>query len=527
MVENSLLGHKARAVYGSPAGSPLLRAHREIESMVLDRDTQQVDTAVIGAGVAGTYAAWRLQQARPRTSVALFEMSDRVGGRLCSATLPGLPHVTAELGGMRFIPERHRMVAGLVDELQLPVAELAPAPPPGHCGDNLVYVRGRLLRASELADAHKVPYRLDPAELGLTPEQLRDRLRRRFGPSCGHAGAGQFEAPVLGRPLYAHGFWDLVSRVYSGEAHQLMLDCFPEVGNGTAALALRPSDLAASVHSQTIAGGFDRLPKALAGLFVGDGGQLLRNHRLHGITRCPGQPYVLRFVRTATVDGATADLDPSEGVAVRAVRVILALPRRALELVRWDPLRADRRLGALIRSVAGGAAVRLILAYPAPWWRGLGIVAGRSLTDLPIRQTRYLGTEGEMPGGDPHNRSSLLMVGWSDAKAVRWWRSRHLASPLAAEGCPPRGGRLGACATLVGEAQRQIALAHGMACIPEPTRVLYQDWTRDPFGAGWHASASRGQVPRLPARRRSSGSGDGFRFSGVSGVWVFTVLSEA
>ena len=71
---------------------------------------------------------------------------------------------------------------------------------------------------------------------------------------------------------------------------------------------------------------------------------------------------------------------------MRAVRVIPALPRRALELVRWDPLRGDRRLGALIRSVVGCAAVRLFLAYPAPWWRGLNIVAGRSGTDLPIRQ---------------------------------------------------------------------------------------------------------------------------------------------
>ena len=455
-----------------------------------DLSLGRVDIAVIGAGVAGTYAAWRLKQARPRASVALFEMSDRVGGRLSSTTLPGLPHVTAELGGMRFIPERHRLVAGLVDELGLRVAELAPSPPPGDDGgDNLVFVRGRLLRVRELADPYNVPYRLAPAERGLTPEQLRDRLRQRFGPSC--AGVRQFETPVLGKALYARGFWDLVSQVHSTEARQLMLDCFPEVANGTAALALRPNDLAASVHSLTIAGGFDRLPKALADLFVGDGGELLRNHCLDGIHHCPGQPYVLKLVRTATVEGATVDIDPTDAVEVRALKVILALPRRALELVRWDPLRGDRRLGALIRSVVGCAAVRLFLAYPAPWWRALHIVAGRSLTDLPIRQIRYLGTEAEMPGGEPRNRSSLLMVSWSDAKAVRWWRSRHPVPPPSAGGSPTlvAGGALrrGACGTMVQEVQRQIALAHGMARVPEPSWVLYQDWTRDPFGAGWHA----------------------------------------
>jgi argininosuccinate synthase len=39
MVENSLLGIKSRAVYESPAGTVLHLAHRELESLVIDRDT--------------------------------------------------------------------------------------------------------------------------------------------------------------------------------------------------------------------------------------------------------------------------------------------------------------------------------------------------------------------------------------------------------------------------------------------------------------------------------------------------------
>ena len=44
MVENTLLGHTTGAVYERPARSLLLRAHREIESMVLDRDTLHDNT---------------------------------------------------------------------------------------------------------------------------------------------------------------------------------------------------------------------------------------------------------------------------------------------------------------------------------------------------------------------------------------------------------------------------------------------------------------------------------------------------
>ena len=57
----------------------------------------KVDIAVVGAGVAGAYSAWRLRSAYSNRKVSLFEVSDRVGGRLYSKTLPGMPHVIAEL----------------------------------------------------------------------------------------------------------------------------------------------------------------------------------------------------------------------------------------------------------------------------------------------------------------------------------------------------------------------------------------------------------------------------------------------
>ena len=59
-----------------------------------------LDVAVVGGGVSGVYAAWRLMRdsgpatfgnagARPRITV--FEGSDRVGGRMLSVTPPGMP----------------------------------------------------------------------------------------------------------------------------------------------------------------------------------------------------------------------------------------------------------------------------------------------------------------------------------------------------------------------------------------------------------------------------------------------------
>src|SRR3954449_6882386 len=118
------------------------------------RMRMDLDVAVVGGGVSGAYSAWRLQQEKGATSrVALFEYSDRIGGRLYTVTLPGLPHVKAEVGGMRYIPDSHIMVADLVTHLKLPtkVFPMGGAPPPKGPGANcnLFYLRGKHLRLHE------------------------------------------------------------------------------------------------------------------------------------------------------------------------------------------------------------------------------------------------------------------------------------------------------------------------------------------------------------------------------------------
>ncbi|MBE9177855.1 FAD-dependent oxidoreductase [Oculatella sp. LEGE 06141] len=76
---------------------------------------------VVGAGVAGLTAAYRLRQAG--VPVDLVEASQRIGGRVLSLTdVPNAPG-TVELGG-EFIDTRHTAVLSLAAELGLSVADL-------------------------------------------------------------------------------------------------------------------------------------------------------------------------------------------------------------------------------------------------------------------------------------------------------------------------------------------------------------------------------------------------------------------
>lgn len=60
------------------------------------------DIAIIGAGITGSYAAWRLRE--KSLKISLYEYSGRIGGRCFTVQLPGIPDVNVEMGAMRFKP---------------------------------------------------------------------------------------------------------------------------------------------------------------------------------------------------------------------------------------------------------------------------------------------------------------------------------------------------------------------------------------------------------------------------------------
>jgi monoamine oxidase len=182
-------------------------------------------------------------------------------------------------------------------------------------------------------------------------------------------------------------------------------------------------------------------------------------------------------------------------VRYRARHVVLALPRRAMELLDSDSfIFADGSFRNLLATVRPVPAAKAFLGYDEPWWQELGITAGRTITDLPIRQTYYFGTEGDQPGADPANRASLLMATYDDGVNAAYWSGflkQEPASPGSAQyvrdGAGPAPSDTGLSERAVAELQRQLRLIHGpSASIGEPTVAMFADWERDPYGGGWH-----------------------------------------
>ncbi len=460
-------------------------------------DAEHVDYAIIGGGISGVYSAWRLKQCfGDKKSVAVYEHSDRIGGRLLSVKLPDMPNVVAELGGMRYIPASQPLITNLIRELNLPTADFPmgqqpdgddPGDPAGN--DNFAYFRGQHLRVGELADAQKNPYHLSWSERGLSPSGLQRQVMKLLVPEADDLSFNDwFQVKVFGQELWKFGFWNLLYRVLTPEAYEFLKQGSgydTNVSNGNAVTLLPIGDeFDGSATYRTLVNGMQSLPLTLADRFETQlGGKLHRNFRLASICRPEGSMYRLVFNRTQTEDGQTTDIKPLDLVVRTAEHVILAMPRRSLELVDWPMWTEDRFLRDNLASVLVQSAFKMVLGYRYPWWREMGLVAGRSLSDLPIRQTLYFGSEADFPESGS-NRNSLLMASYNDIGTIPFWKGlendQAFDDRVAQTGCT-------ATQSMVEEAHKQVELLHNQPELPKPYSAAYHEWHADPYGGGWHS----------------------------------------
>ena len=512
------------------------------------KGTPQFDIAIVGGGISGVYSGWRLLTADLARSpilkrwagaggklkVGLFEGSQRIGGRLLSARPPGMPHVTCEIGGMRYVSSQTLVRSLVENELKLPRKEQVVDQP-----SNIAFLRGRSLRYSELSDPEMLPYDLSPAESewllrNNTPSALIGWAISQLVPEAQNLSGEKLReylrsATVDGTPLYQHGFWNLIARSMSPEAYQLArttvgYDCLGWNANAVD-LTAEYYDFTPGVKYYLIDGGYDLVPWTLEARFLDAGGTLTKGAWLSGF------------------DAATLD-DGSTGVSlhfhddrppVTARAILLAMPRRSIEMLRpdgpvLDPRKAPR-VQFLLDSVKPVPLYKLTIAYAFPWWESFGVKQGRSLTDIPVRQCYYWAVEGEQPGADPSNHNAVIMA-YNDARSVDFWGSlRRLPvdeSPVAEEAPwlasrkePPAGHGPKARAfrrkpmpfsqgqglesndefarrlrqnwddhnaphEMVIEMHRQLMSMHSAQYAPEPLEAAYMDWSDDPYGGGVH-----------------------------------------
>jgi monoamine oxidase len=534
--------------------------------------SDRLDVAIVGGGVSGLYAAWRLltvaREQKKTQKITIYEMGERVGGRLLTWLPAGANGgLRAELGGMRFL-EQQEVVWNLLPALGF--TEAKDFVPFWVEGENLrLMLRGVSTSQANAAEAEK-RYLLATDEKGKgvvgllekvieavlgTPENIAVLKKHLGGRQPTTRKQWDEVKPYLtwkGLPLWNVGFWNLLSELLTSEAYQFISDAFGYYSlatnwNAAEAIQTLQLDFSGNAVYKTLREGMSAIPEALAREVVALGGKIVLNTRLVSFEAPVGGP------ATATLKGA------GEPFTVQARALLLGLPRRSLQLLapsRSFDLAGDQGLTQLFNSALPTPAFKLFLFFDERWWEKLGITKGRSICDLPLRQTYYFAPEPSQVGGAVP-KWGLLMASYDDERAVDYWQglvppedqwpqgraelrqalielTRRVGVAGAEEAVVPEPPPHLHMATdlMVAHAREQLALLHDVpvSAIPKKAVGAFADWSFDPFGGGWNFWQPQVNVKEAMERvKQPLGGGHpafviGEAYSGVQG-WVEGALT--
>jgi monoamine oxidase len=470
---------------------------------------EKIDIAIVGGGVSGVYSAWRLRKANPSAKVVLFEGLGHIGGRLLSLRPPDIPNMVAELGGMRILPKVQPLIKRLLDVLNGTLSsaqQIETYDFPVDEPQNLAYLRGAWLRLSDFRNPGKVPYHLSFLEQGGTPGAIVIGAIEQIVPGITDPLLNEAQrremcqkAVFAGEALYKQGFWNLLSRVISGEAYQLGVDAGGYNStlsnwNSADAIPWYLSDFGIDPDYKGFKQGFQQVAKSLAELFVQEGGEIRLSTPLTGFDWVDGRAH-LRF----------------HDAEMEADSLILAMPRRSLDLLALasPPL---REIQQLIGSVTPRPLFKLFTTYTNPWWRAAGytdqkgnfipVEAGRTVTDLPVRQTYYWPRDDGKPATEG---PAMLMASYDDGTNIGFWdglrprrgQAWRKGQEVTVPDDPYPAADPGADSDewfhykpsrpMVAEVNRQLGMIHGLSYTPEVRNAAFRDWGDDPFGGGWNS----------------------------------------
>lgn len=494
-----------------------------------------LDVAIVGAGVSGLYSAYRLMNnAAAKGSsqkVHIFEMGQRIGGRLFSVTLPKM-NVSAELGGMRYL-DSQQIVTQLIENVFKD--DLTPIDFPMGDNSNLfVYLRKQRLIADQWQKEQRhgrklqTRYYLNEQDEGFSADQLFNKVvyevlmadpkfvssplskkvsnpkpyTYRFEltsedwdqikPTLTYC----FEGPYNGSKVNDLGFWNLIKDRVSEEGYTFLAQAggyYSNTINWNAAEAFpyMVGDFSdAGVTYKTIKGGYDLIAYALAYHYLElPDTTIWSENKLVTFKKAEtgDKKYQLTFLNIAS----------GKSWNVFANKIILAMPRKSLELIDQDCFFfKDKTLQEQMEAVIMEPSFKIIMGFETPWWKeDFGATSGHSVTDLPIRQCYYFGT-------DPSNSHSLLLASYNDMRTVTFWKALEDNHPDRYElkatklvplqemmqAMQPLHTPLLASKIMVREVMHQIRELHGRdISIPKPYVAWYKDWSDDPYGGGYHA----------------------------------------
>ncbi|MDX8521533.1 flavin monoamine oxidase family protein [Mesorhizobium dulcispinae] len=433
---------------------------------------EPLDIAVVGAGMAGLFLAWRLLSETRPAKVAVFETTSRVGGRASTVSFPGEPDFSIDLGAMTLMPQ-HRLLRNLSAAVGVTVSDPIIA-----TGANRLHLRGKSLSYSQIsrfAPRRLFPYQVSRRLQAKGPSRLLRKAAAKIVPGSETFGSDEWNRAAgyiyRGRKLIDWSAWEALSTVLRPDELAFAEDA---VGyslllrgpNAAETFRLALGELSGGLSYLAPDGGFQPIAERIAEQIVSLGGAIRTNH-----TAISARRSAQGLVLSVAGDGETFE--------VQARKVVLALPALPLRILVEN---TQSFLGRSVAEKIGRAQpwpmLTLAACYPAAWWERQGIKGGHSVTDLPARQIWHFARPTAVDGSVRRG----AVVAYCDGPHIDYWRKLlpqldpHTGFAPLPEGHP----------ALEAFHEQMFEVCRPSGAQPEPTGGFAQDWGASAYGGASH-----------------------------------------
>ncbi len=424
-----------------------------------------LDVAIIGGGVSGLYAAYRLSDVK---SVAVFEANPRLGGRIFTVEAPDTEGLLAEMGAMRFKASQENLYGLVTKALNLAIED---ADYLGH--QYFYFLKGKKILTKDY------PYPLANNEKGKSPSELYLAAIFSIAPTLAKATTLKEIEPILQTTkvrdqtgneyfLYQLSAQAALKHYLTAAGYDLTYDAFgfksffSDKSNAYDVFL----EIMRNYQEQKffeLKDGMGALISKLAEKAIKQGVDIHTQHKLTAIKQITlkGEPvFALYF----------------DDNIHYAHKVILTLSAKALAHLSPDSiLFSDPKVVQLLGSMNSNPARKLFFVYEKPWWHELGYTKGRAYTDLPLQQIYYF---------NDNEKAGLLLATYNDVpdfpipdckdESILYQNQHALKNTNPVSEC------------LVNTVQAQLQAVHSEIELPMPKSAIYMDWGMLPYGGAWH-----------------------------------------
>ena len=458
------------------------------------------DVIVVGGGVSGLYAAWRLKKGNPSLKILVLEAEERTGGRLFSVRMPGMLNIAADMGGMHYLSKPDTIInAWLVEKhFKMATRQFAQNSSDSHAS---FFLRNTRVPADKIADTNVIGniYHFSPAEHNEFTDHFKILLHA-LERAVPHFNGTDFDLwsgrAADGRKLQDLTKNDLLALVnFTDEMQSFLRDAAGYSGDDAADLScltmlsiVRGFILGVEGDYNVPVGGMEDLPRRFRSEFESMGGKVVTRQEVTAISNCSDASSTTYHLLTGS---------SGESSSVHCARkVILAVPQTSLEALWWKALHSENEVSW--QTTKASPSFKLFLGFDRPWWRSepFGFYEGAESSTLDILHTLYIGTEADF--SKDFNKNSLLLASYTNSYGVKRWRNMDASvedwTPFLGHSNKfilnsttdpvPNVTNFVVSKEMVDLAIKQLAVAHGVGpgAIPSPYTAVAQSWPEGIYG---------------------------------------------